>query len=102
MQLAAPLEVLSALGMKGLPASTTGDRLAKMHFNHAPTRSELKRLPNLLVRPVLVFESAMQPGAVAVLDVLRASLERLPGAAPAESGPAAAARRRASHEALKP
>ena len=101
MQLAAPLEVLSALGMKGLPASTTGDRLAKMRFNHAPTRSEA------------TAESAGPPGAgvrvghaaggaVAVLDVLRASLERLPGAAPAESGPVAAARRRASHEALKP
>lgn len=67
-----PLPVLSALGMRDLPVATTGDRLSKMHFDHGLTRSELKRLPELLASPMLVFESATQPGSkVAVLDLMK-------------------------------
>ncbi len=65
-----PLPILSALGMRDLPVSTTGDRLAKMHFDHGLTKAEIKALPGLLADPLLVFESDTQPGSmVFVLDV---------------------------------
>lgn len=71
MQVAGPLPVLTALGMRDLPLSTTGDRLAKMHFDHGLTRAELKRLPELLANPVMVFASdtATDGSLVAVLDL---------------------------------
>jgi len=70
VHLSQPLPILSALGFKDLPVSTTGDRIAKLHFDHGLTRAEIKRLPELLADPVMVFDSDTQPGSlVAVLDL---------------------------------
>lgn len=62
--------VYAALGMRDLPIGTTGDRIAKMHFDHGLTRSDLRALPELLESPLMVFESDTQKGTlVAVLDL---------------------------------
>lgn len=67
-----PLQVLEALGMPALPVQTTAGRLNKMHFDHGLTAADLKALPSLLEQPVMVFESATQPGSkVLVLDLWR-------------------------------
>lgn len=55
--------VLTALGMPNLPVATTGDRIAKMHFDHAMTRGEIAALEQEIQNPVMVFESDSIPGA---------------------------------------
>lgn len=75
--------VLTALGMKPLPLATTGDRIAKMHFDHGLTRSEIKSLPDMIERPVMVFESETQPGSkVLVLDMWKNGLPVIAAVAP--------------------
>ncbi|HEV6963940.1 LPD38 domain-containing protein [Roseateles sp.] len=72
LAVADPLPVLAAVGLPDLPVHTTGDRLMKMHYDHGLTRADLKALPELLANPVMVFDSATQPGAkVLVLDLWR-------------------------------
>ena len=55
--------VLTALGMPDLPLATTGDRIAKMHFDHGMTRAEIASLEQEIQNPVMVFESDSIPGA---------------------------------------
>jgi hypothetical protein len=59
--------VLTALGMPELPLATTGDRIAKMHYDHGMTRAEIAALEQEVQNPVMVFESDSIPGAKVVL-----------------------------------
>ncbi|WP_280192153.1 PLxRFG domain-containing protein [Delftia sp. PS-11] len=62
--------VLQMLGVARKPVMTNRDLIAKMHFEHGVTRSELVRLGDLLSNPVMVFKSESKDGRFVVVTNL--------------------------------